>query len=165
MQSAQEYNDEKKLTPFRRWSGLYTLGLIVLLLIFFAIHQLKKTGFFTSRFQATEMVALYLPIIISMLAPILRVLQGRNDPARLMETISDVCLVVGSIWLWNTFPFNFANFAAVFPPDIRFAFTWINDNLGRFLLLLQIAIGSISAFSSFGSYLMERRKRPSEDKL
>lgn len=159
MQPPPQDKNEQVLAPVRRWSGLYTVGLVVLLLIFFAVHQRKQTGFFTTKFGLAEMVALYLPILISLAAPILRLIYGRIDPARLVETVSDLCLAVGSIWLWHTFPFNFSHFADLFPEAIRFAFAWLNNNIGRFVLLLQIVLGFISAFSTIVSYLRERNKK------
>lgn len=147
------------MSSARRLGGLYTIGLMVLLLLFFAIHQRQNTGFFTDKFGIPEMVALYLPILTSMAAPLLRLIQGRNDPARLAELVSDLCVAVGSLWLWETFPFNFARIGNVFPATIHFVFTWLNDNIGRIILLLQIIIGFISALATAGSYLTERRMK------
>ncbi len=158
----QQGKNEGGLSPLRRWSGLYTVGLMILLLLFFAIHQRRDTGFFTSQFGTAEMVALYLPILVSMAAPILRAILGRAEPARLVEAISDVCIALGSLWLRYTFPFNFAHIADIFPPTIHFAFTWINDNIGRLILLLQIIIGFISALATFGGYLTDHWKRLEE---
>ncbi len=159
MQPGETNRVENGMSPARRWSGLYTLGLIILLLIFFAYHQSKRTGFFTSSFGSAEMVALYIPIVISMLAPIIRLVQGRNEAARLVDAVSDVCLAIGSLWMWITFPLNFAHFADVLPSGIQFAFTWLNDSMGRIILILQIVIGLISAFSSAVSYTRERGKQ------
>jgi len=159
MQPSEEKKVEKVMTPARRWSGMYTVILMTLLLIFFAIHQQKQTGFFTHAFQTPEMVALYLPILVSMAAPILRVIQGRYDPARLVEGFSDLSLAIGSLWLLSSFPFNFAHLADVFPVSMHFAFAWLNNNVGRFILLLQIVIGFISALANIVSYLRDQGKR------
>jgi hypothetical protein len=144
------------MSPVRRWSGLYTVGLMLLLLVFFAYHQWKRSGFFTPAFGPAEMMALYLPIVVSLIAPILRTVQGRNDSARLVEVISDVCLAVGSLWLLISFPFDFAHLADVLPLAIQFALAWFTNNIGRIVLLLQIIIGFISALSSAVSYFRDR---------
>jgi hypothetical protein len=161
MQPAGDKKEKEMMTPTRRWAWLYTVGLMLLLLAFFAYHQWKRTGFFTNQFGPTEMLALYGPILISMAAPILRAVQGRNNPARLVEAASDLSLTIGSIWLWNYFPFNFAHLVDPFPVGMHFAFAWITNSVGRFILLLQIVIGSVSAFATIGSYLLERREKPS----
>jgi hypothetical protein len=158
MQTAGDNNDKAMMAPARRWAGLYTVVLMLLLLIFFAYHQWKKTGFFTDNFGTVEMIALYVPILISMVPPIQRAIQGRINPARPLEAISDLSMAIGSIWLWNHFPFNFAHLADPFPAAMHFAFAWITNNVGRFILLLQIVIGFISALGTTASYISERRK-------
>ena len=158
MQPTEKKTGRTMLSPARRWSGLYTIGLVLLVLIFFAIHQKRNTGFFTEKFGTDEMVALYVPIAISLAAPILRTVQGKIDPARLVEAISDVCLALGSIWLWITFPFDFSHFADIFPPALHPAFNWINNTVGRIILVLQIALGLISVLTSIASYARERIK-------
>jgi hypothetical protein len=156
MQTNEKHRVNQGMSPVRRWSGLYTVGLMILLLVFFAYHQWKRTGFFTSAFGPAEMVALYLPILVSLIAPIVRAIQGRNDTARLVDVVSDVCLAVGSLWLWITFPFDFAHLADVFPPAIQLALARFNNTIGRIILLLQIVISFISALSSAVSYVRDR---------
>ncbi len=158
MQPADDQKGEKKMTPARRWGGLYTVGLMVLLLVFFAYHQWKRTGFFTDKFGPSEMLALYAPILISMAPPIQRAIQGQTNPARPLEAASDLSLAIGSIWLWNNFPFNFVHLADPFPTAMHFAFAWLTNDVGRVILLLQIVIGSISALGTIAAYLSERRK-------
>ena len=159
MQPAGDNKDKGTMTPARRWAGLYTVALMLLLLVFFAYHQWKKISFFTDNFGTVEMIALYGPILISIGAAIQRAIQGRSNPARPLEAASDLSLAIGSIWLWNHFPFNFAHLADPFPSAMRFAFAWITDSVGRFILLLQIVIGFISALSTIVSYLSEHRKK------
>ncbi len=156
MQPTDITKSEKAMSPARRWSGVYTLVLLILLFIFFALHQKRQTGFFTSKFGPAEMVALYLPILVAMIAPIVRMVQGRNRTALLVDTISDVCLAVGSLWLRHTFPFDFTHLAGVFPAGFPFAIAWLNDGIGRIILLLQIIIGFISALTSIVTYIRER---------
>jgi hypothetical protein len=157
MQPPEDKKDKDMMTTARRWGGLYTVGLMLLLLTFFVYHQWKGTGFFTDKFGSTEMLALYGPIIISMAAPIQRAVQGRSNPARPLEAISDLSLAIGSIWLWNHFPFNFAHLADPFPSAMHFAFAWITNNVGRFILLFQIVISIISSISTIMTYISERR--------
>jgi hypothetical protein len=159
MQPVEEKKDEVVMTPARRWVGLYTVGLMLLLLAFFVYHLWKGTGFFTDKFGPMEMIALYAPIVISMAAPIQRAIQGRNNPARPIEAASDLSLAIGSLWLWNHFPFNFAHLADPFPSVMRFAFAWITNDIGRWILLIQVIIGFISAISTIMTYLSVRRNK------
>jgi TRAP-type C4-dicarboxylate transport system permease small subunit len=76
---------------------MYTFILMLLLLAFFAYHQWKNTGFFTYKFGRAEMLALYLPILISLGPPIQRLIQGRRNPARPLEAVTDLSLAIGSL--------------------------------------------------------------------
>lgn len=152
--------DKADLTMPQRWVGLYTVVLMLLLLAFFIYHQWSKTGFLTTKFGGMEMLALYGPIILSLGAPIQRFVQGKRNPARPLEAVSDISLAVGSIWLRNNFPFEFAHLADPFPDAMRFAFTWMTDDIGRFILLLQIVIGFISGLTILVTYIRERPATP-----
>jgi hypothetical protein len=151
--------EQDNLTLAQRWAGLYTTVLMLLLLAFFGYHQWAKTGFFTVKFDRAGMLALYGPIVISLVPPIQRLIQGRRNPARPLEAITDLSLALGSLWLRNIFPFNFAHLADPFPPAMRFAFVWLTDDAGRFILLLQTVIGFISAISIIATYSSTRRKQ------
>ncbi len=157
MQSSRSKPDQPAMTSMRRWSGLYTIGLILLVLIFFAIHQWRHTAFLTYRFGPAERIALYLPIVFSMAAPLMRTIQGKTNPARFLEAISDILLAAGSTWLLVTFPFSFAHFADIFPANLQPAFGWITDSVGRVILGLQIAIAAISVLTTLVTYGREKR--------
>jgi len=146
------------MSAWQRWRGLYVTVLMLLLLAFFAYHQWKKTGFFTAQFKLPEMVCLYLPIIISLVPPFMRTIQGRRNPTRPVEAASDVFLAIGSIWLRSSFPFDFTHLADPFPASWHSAFTWLTNDVGRFILLLQIVVGFISAGAIIATYLSTRRE-------
>ena len=150
--------DNEILTLPQRWLGLVTHVLMLLLLAFFAYHQWKITGFFTSKFGWTEMLALYLPILMSLVAPVQRLVQGRRNPARPTEAISDLSLAAGSLWLRVIFPFDFTHLADPVPPTMRFAFGWINNDIGKWILVLQVVIGLLSCATTLASYLGMKRK-------
>jgi hypothetical protein len=156
VQTSDEKPLYRSMNPARRWGGLYTVGLMLLLMAFFAYHQWKQTGFFTGKFGIVEMIALYGPIILSLAPPIQRAIQGRVNPSRPVEAISDLLLALGSLWLWHVFPFNFTHIADIFPMQMHFAFVWLTDSVGKFILLLQVVVGAISALSNVVTYLRER---------
>jgi hypothetical protein len=141
------------LTMPQRWAGLYTDVLMLLLLAFFIYHQRINSGFFTDAFGVLPMLALYLPIVISLAPPLQRLFQGKRNPARPLEAVTDLSLAIGSAVLLAYFPFEFSHLADPFPPEMRFAFAWITNDIGRAILILQVVIGSISALSTMYSYL------------
>ncbi|MGE5123849.1 MAG: hypothetical protein ACM3H7_04980 [Acidobacteriaceae bacterium] len=146
------------MTNKQRWGGLYTVALMLLLVAFFVYHQVKNTGFFTPGFGQPELLALYGPIAISMLPSILRAIQGRRNPARPLEATGDLLLAIGSMRLRQVFPFDFTHIADPFPASWHFAFAWLTNDVGRFILLLQIVVGFISAIAIIATYLSIRRK-------
>jgi hypothetical protein len=156
MQPMQVHNTSNMLSPARRWSSLYTIGLIILVLVFFAVHQQRHTGLFTDKFGPAEMIALYVPISISLIAPVLRAVMGKIDPARQIEFVSDICLALASIWLLIVFPFDFSHFGDVFASSLHPAFNWITDTVGRIILGLQIAISFLSVLTAIASLWRER---------
>jgi hypothetical protein len=153
----QEKRELENLSVAQRVAGLYTDGLMLLLLAFFAYHHWKSTGLFTEKFGWAEMIALYVPILISLAPPLQRLIQGRRNPARPLEAATDLSLAIGSFWLWTHFPFNFAHLADPFPAAMRFAFAWITNNVGRWILLLQVIIGIISSLSTIFIYISKER--------
>jgi len=146
------------LTPSQRWGGLAIVAVMIVLLGFFALHQLSNTGFFTDKFGTLEMLALYGPILIALAAPIVRAITGQQNPARPFEVAMNVSLAIGSLWLAITFPFNFVHLADVLPSAIRFIFAWISNDIGRLVLILQVIIGATIAPITMLKYLSMRRQ-------
>ncbi len=150
--------DTETLTPSHRWAGLATVVAMLVLLFFFAAHQLANTGFFTPQFGSFEMLALYGPILVSFAAPIVRAISGRQNPARPFEATRNISLAIGSLWLAIVFPLNFAHLTDVLPDAIRFVFAWINNDIGRIVLILQVLIGVIAAPVTIFTFFSVRRR-------
>jgi hypothetical protein len=151
--------DPEILTPSLRWIGpLATIVAMLVLLGFFAAHQFANTGFFTDKFGTLEMLALYVPILVSFTAPIARAISGRHNPARPFEVAMNISLALGSLWLAVVFPFNFAHLTDVLPGAIRFIFAWINNDIGRLILILQVVIGVIVAPMTIFTFVSIRRR-------
>ena len=150
--------DDQVLTGSQRWAGLATVVAMLGLLGFFLLHQSTNTGFFTPRFGSFEMLALYLPILVSFAAPIVRAIGGRQNPARPFQAAMSSTLALGSLWLVIIFPFNFARLADVLPSALQFVISWINDDMGRFILILQVLLGIIAAPLTIRKFFSERRQ-------
>ena len=150
--------DREVLTPSQRWAGLATIVAMLVLLGFFAFHQWANTGFFTAAFGSLEMLALYGPILVSFAAPIARAISGRHNPARPFEAATYVSLALGSLWLAIVFPFNFAHLTDVLPGAIRFVFSWITNDIGRWVLILQVIIGVIFTPLTIFTFFTTRRR-------
>lgn len=145
------------LTSSQRVGGLAVVGAMLLVFGFFVLHQLTHTGFFTARFGTIEMVALYGPLLLAFAAPLVRAISGRRNPARPFEAATNLFLAAGSFWLVITFPFDFARLADVLPNGMRFIISWINNDVGRLVLMLQVIIGVITALLTMIVFFSQRR--------
>src|SRR3990172_805460 len=128
------------------------LGMLFIL-GFFLAHQLLNTGFLTADFGPTEMLALYAPMVLSIIPALIRASLGTRNPARPMEFISNTALAAGSLWLFFVFPFDFSHFADFLPGGVQFLFGWLTDGIARIVLLLQMAIGTLTAISALWKFL------------
>ncbi len=148
---------EPGLTPLQRRAGLLITGAMLVLFGFLAAHQFMDTGFFTDSFGPVEMFCLYGPILVSLAPPVIRALNGQQNPARPFDAATSLCLALGSLWLLIVFPFEFAHLADIRPGAVRFLLSWVTNDLGRALLILQVIIGPLSALATIAKYLAVRR--------
>lgn len=150
--------DNEALSISQRWLEASFDIPMLLLFGFFAYHQLRQTGFFTARFGPVEMICLYGPIVVSLVAPIVRAVAGRRNPARPLDIATYMSLALGSLWLLIVFPFDFSHLADVLPGAIRFVIAWITNDIGRLVLALQVFIGPVSSLLTAWRYLPIRRR-------
>lgn len=157
-----EKTNKDLLTLAQRWAELCTVLVMLLFLGFFVSHQVAQTGFFTASFGAGEMVCLYGPLLCSFVAPIMRAVTGQRNPARPFEVATNLFLALGASWLLQVFPFNFAHLADALPGATRFILAWVTNDLGKFILILQIIVCPIVALVTLWIYLSRRRRVPSQ---
>ena len=162
MKTVSERNDGEILTISQRWGGLILVAVMLLLFGVFAYHQFTETGFFTTAFGPMEMVALYGPILLSLAAPIARALTGRRNSGRPFDSATNLSLAMGSLWLFIVFPFNFAHLADFLPDVVRFTLSWITDDIGKFVLGVQVIVGVISAIAIILKYVSVRSRESAD---
>lgn len=150
--------DEPILTVAQRRSESLVIGAMLFVGGFFAYHQLSNTGLFTAKFGPLEMLALYAPILVSLAAPIVRALSGYRNPARPFDAATNLSLAIGSLWLVIIFPFEFSHLADVLPGAIRFGLSWITNDFGKLVLILQVILGLGTASATVYKYLAVRRR-------
>ncbi len=158
MKTVVEKTDKEVLTTGQRWVELISVVAMLLLFGFFVYHQVAHTGFFTAKFGAVEMFCLYGPILVSLAAPVVRAVNGRRNPARPLDVATYLFLAIAALWLLMVFPFNFSHLADALPATIRFILSWITNDIGKVILILQVIIGPISAFLTTRAYLSFRRR-------
>lgn len=157
MNTRREKSDQEVVaTPQRVIDPLVGILATVFLVSFFAYHQLAQTGFFTARFGPFEMLCFYGPIILSLAAPIARAVTGRRNPGRLLQVVTNASLALAALWLLRVFPFDFTHLADALPTTLRFTVSWLTDEIGRIVLLLQVVLGTLVAFVAMITYLAVR---------
>ena len=128
----------------QRAGEVVTVFIGLLILGFFLYHQYANTGFFTSKFGGLEMFAFYGSILLTFVPPLGRAAIGRRNPVRPIDAFSNLFSAVAALFLFYVFPFNFAHVARALPGAIQFTLTWVNDDIGRIVLIL-IFIGSLAS--------------------
>jgi hypothetical protein len=141
------------LSPGQRFGEVVSAVIVLLILGFYLYHQVANTGFFTSKFGGWEMFAFYGSILLSLVSPIARAVVGRRNPVRPVEAFCNLFFAFASLWLFFVFPFNFAHFADALPGAIRFALSWITNDIAKVVLVLAFIGGLISAIVNIVRYL------------
>ena len=144
--------DRETLSNQMRWFEVSFDLPMVLLFGFFALHQATNTGFFTAKFGSVEMLALYGPIIVALIAPAIRALTGRRNPARPWDVAMQLSLAAGSLYLLVVFPFDFAHLGDVLPGVLAIFVSWISNDVGKILMVLQVILGPINAITTTVKY-------------
>jgi len=150
--------DHERLRVSDRVGELVSILAMALVFSFFAYHQAAQTGFFTDAFGPTAMLFVYGPIMLSVVAPLIRSFSGRRNPARPMEAVTNLFSAVAAIWLLMVFPFTFAHLADALPTSLQFLLAWVTNDIGRIVLLLQAIICPLVALVTVWQYLVHRRR-------
>lgn len=156
MRTREEYSKKDILTPGQRLGEGFSIVIMCCVIGFFVYHQVAQTGFFTAAFGSVGIVCFYGPMLLSLAAPMARAVIGRRNPARLLEVVTNVSMALGAYWLLQAFPFDFTHLADALPEGIRFAFAWINNDLGRIPFLLQVIVCPLAALVTGWIYLSVR---------
>jgi hypothetical protein len=141
----QKPNHEIVSAPQRVLEPIFSIAATVLIVGFYAYHQVMHTGFFTAGFGPLEMLCLYGTAVLSILPPLIRAVTGHRNPSRPLEAVDDLLLGLAALVLLVVFPFNFAHFADALPSQIRFMFTWLNNDIARIFLWLPLIFGPFAA--------------------
>jgi hypothetical protein len=138
-------NHEIVSAPERVLEPIISIAAMAFIVGFYAYHQVMHTGFFTADFGPLEMLCLYGTAVLTIIPPLIRAITGRRNPSRPLEAVDDLLLGGAALVLLVTFPFNFAHFAEALPSQIRFIFTWLNNDIARIFLWLPLIFGPFAA--------------------
>jgi hypothetical protein len=154
--------DRESLTPAQRFGEFVTMMVTCLVFGFFAYHQQANTGFFSGAFGGQEMFLFYGPMLLSLTAPATRAVVGLRNPARPLEVATNLFMALAAIWLLTAFPFDFTHLADALPSGLQVLLAWVNNDIGRLILLLQAIICPVVALVTAIDYVTYRGRAPGD---
>ena len=151
----KDLENQERSHPLVAIAGAVFLFLIV---IYFISHQLSSTGFFTTKFGLFEIILLYGSLFEWIVVAILEAL-GRKNISRDIDAFGGIIfVVVGGIWLFFVFPFDFAYLGEMLPNFLRFSLQWISNDIGRIVIVLWIIVNGIAAVYYFAIRVSVRKE-------
>jgi hypothetical protein len=148
VQESQRRTEKEYLTPAQRFGEVISLIITALIIGYFWRLWTIDAGFFTSAFGPPEQFWFFGPMLLSLAAPLVRMLVGRRNPARPFEIVTDVLMALGAIWLLRVFPFDFSHLGDALPGNLPALLNWVPNWLGKVGLALQLVGGAIGAIAA-----------------
>ena len=132
--------------------------LVILFYVFYVVPQTSSTGFFTSKFGPAEIFLLYVPAVFNVVTTAAKVVVGRKNMLRPFEAFQLGLGVVGGVWLFVVFPFDFSHLADVLPNFLQFLLLWIFNDVAKVLMAIAIIGSSAAAVYIATLYVSVRRE-------
>ena len=148
-----------RLSLSERAGGVVGLIIILLVTLFWVVHQTSSTGFFTSGFGPAEAFLFYLSVLFGLVPTAGRIVVGRKNVVRPLDLLNMVLISVAiGVWLLWVFPFDFSHLADVLPESLRFLLQWISDDVARVLMTIAIIGATIGIIYTGVLYVSVRRE-------
>ena len=140
--------------------GIAIFVVSILVMLYFAAHQVWSTGFFTSAFGALEAIMLYGNLTAWAVTGFLEGVLGQRFLSRLFDVFGGIIFITLSLaWLAAVFPFNFAYFADVLPDFLKFLVQWVSNDVARGLMVIGVIAFIIVAVYSPIAYKFVSKER------
>jgi len=151
---------DKGIPYGQRVAGIAIVVVSILIVLYFAAHQMWSTGFFTATFGTLEMIMLYGSLIFMIVSAGLEGIFGQRLLSRIWDAFGGLIFAtIGNTWLLVVFPFDFTYFADVLPDFLRFLVQWISNDIARVLMVLIIIVILGAAIYTPIAYKFVRIKR------
>jgi fumarate reductase subunit D len=139
--SRAKEESEKKLPLNERIFGILIVIFCILMIIFFGIHQIKKTGFFTIKFSILEMIFFYGFWIFWITTATLESILNQRLLSRIVDIFGGIIFATISLAvLLIVFPFEFSHLPDVLPEILRFILRWISNDIARIIMVILIIL-------------------------
>ncbi len=150
---------EKKLPLNERIFGILIIIFCILMIIFFGIHQIKETGFFTIKFSILEMLFFYGFWIFWITTATLESILNQRLLSRIVDTFGGIIFATISLAIiLIIFPFNFSHIADVLPDFLRFIIGWISNDIAKVIIIILIILHLAAAIYSPLAYKFVDKK-------
>ncbi len=141
----QELKDLSNKEPSNPLATIAFALAFTIILLYLIAHQLLSTGFLITNFDVLAMVFLYGSLIEWIVVAVLESVGHKNISRDIDAFGGIIFVVIGGLWLFVVFPFEFTYFANVLPESIRFLLQWISNDVARVILVLWIVVNTIAA--------------------
>ena len=132
---------DKGIPRGERGFDIALIILNVLMILYFASHQIRSTSFFTESFSTLEMFFLYGYSVFWIISAGLEGVLGRRLLSRLFDVFGGVIFAgICITWLLVAFPFEFTYFADILPNSLKFLLQWISDDIAQIIMVLGIIV-------------------------
>jgi hypothetical protein len=151
---------EEPLPLNERVFGIAIVVFCVFMIMFFGVHQMQVTGFFTLKFGVFEMFLFYGFWIFWITTAGLEAILTKRLLSRIVDTFGGLIFATISIaLLLLLFPFEFTNLSVVLPEFVRFFVQWIsNDIVKGIMVLLIIAHLAAAIYSPFAYKFVDKKR-------
>ena len=151
---------DKGIPRGERVFGIALVVINIMMISYFATHQMRSTGFFTESFGTLEMFFIYGYSVFWIISAGLEGVLGLRLLSRLFDVFGGVIFGgICIIWLLAVFPFEFSHFAEALPDSIRFLLGWISNDVARVIMVLGIIVHLGAAIYCPIAYKIVDRKR------
>ena len=127
-------------------------------LAFFAVHELRDTGFYTEEFGALEMFLLFGAGLFGVALVVLRIIVRRKNIVRPLDLASLLLFVVAQAVLLAVFPFDFSYVGDALPSYLSWSVDWMSDTIGKILLAFGVFGGTLGAVFTYAIYQGVRKR-------
>ncbi|MHA1982830.1 MAG: hypothetical protein ACW967_00650 [Candidatus Hodarchaeales archaeon] len=127
--------------------------IIIFLFLFFSLHLLLNTGFFTPKFESSNFLILYGLLFLNLGTILLRLKFNSKNSTRPLRMLSNILTATGLLIIFLSLPFDPDKFGEVIPFIGGFLSELLVMNIiGEFSLLVFVFLLLIFLFTIFGIY-------------
>lgn len=132
----------------------------LLILVYFVLHHVGQTGFFTLKFETLEMILFYGSLIFLIISSGLEGIFAQRLLSRLWDALGGLIFAtIGVSWLLIVFPFDFTYFSNILPDFLRFVVQWISNDIAKGIMVIGIILLVVAVIYSPMAYKIVEIKR------